>query len=154
VLKTRLLILGVLLVAGVVAWQFARTTRSSATSVFHAETSNGPAEEAYFNAAQAALDQWLTSEGYQPAVPCPNPAFGVHGNSETSQAYVASKGAIEPVTLVVTRPIKTRSGLKGTLLWEFSGFTWASEDHQALALNEVHRINTWWNSYLQKNPRP
>lgn len=152
--KTWILIPGVVFVAAVATWQLARTTRSSSISAFGISMAHRPVDDTYFDAAQAALDRWLTAEGYRPPVPCPNPAFGIHGGTETSQAYVASEGATEPVTLVVSRETKTGSGLRGTLMWEYSGFSWVAEQHQSLAMDEAHRIGVWWDSYLQKNPRP
>ena len=140
-------------IASIAFWNTARTNRSWLTAAFGTSTGNRPEEDAYFAAAAAALDQFLLSRGYSPAVPVPTPAAGMHSGVERSVAYRSSPGASEPVTVIVTLHTGTSSGLSVNVFWEFVGFRWSADRHDALARDAVAPITAWWEEYCRKHPR-
>ena len=134
-------------------WNTARTNRSWLTTAFGTSTGNRPEEDAYFAAASAALDQFLLSQGYRPAVPVSTPAAGIHSGNERSIAYQSSSDAPEPVTIIVTLQTESSSGLSANVFWEFVGFRWEVERHEVLARQAVAPISAWWEEYQEKHPR-
>jgi hypothetical protein len=152
-MKAGILVLIFLGFCSLVFWNTARTNRSWLSTGFGESTGNRPEEDAYFAAARTALDQWLLSHGYAPGVSVATPAAGMHSGTESTMAYRTAEGAAEPVTVLVTVQTGNASGLQANVHWEYVGFRWTVDRHEALAKEVIPPISAWWKDYKEKHPR-